>query len=129
MTRNEFKELINSNKQANEIKSICEKYWYEASYCFIEFNSPRVWVRALDWKCRFCPDVMLKHSICPKSINPEDWTWEINSWAFGSMEAREFKVMMYYFNQALKMVEELNKVDLSKLPVIPEEFDDDENDD
>lgn len=127
MTRNEFKELLSSNKTANEIKAICEKYWYEADSLYIEFNSPRVWVRALDYKCKYYPDVRLRTPILAKSINPEERKWEINSWCLVNMDSREFKTLLYYFNQALRMVEELNEVDLSKLPVIPEKFEEDED--
>ena len=122
LLRKEWEATLENNETTKKIKEICEKYWYEASYWFIQFNSPRVWVRPLDWKCKYYPDVNLKHALLPESINPDDWCWEINAWAYWSMEAREFKVMMFYFNQALKMVEELNKVDLSKLPVFPKEL-------
>lgn len=124
MTRKEFKELVNSNKTAIKIKMICEKYGYEANDCYIEFNTPRLWIRALDWKWRN-PDISLDKPVCAEEINPQEWSWKIN-YGCGNVSSREMKLKLFQLNNALKLVEELEELDLSRLPVMPDKFDKDD---
>lgn len=128
MTRKEFKELINSNKTANEIKAICEKYWYVANkeICIDIYWEPRIWISQLDRTSRF-PDVWLDTWKIWEHNKPEFWTWKINASSSWTLNIREFTLFMYQLNQAKRMVEELNELDLTTLPRVPVEWFEDDN--
>lgn len=124
MTRNQRQMLVKSNETVKALKEVCEKYGYYCDYSYIaSYWKPYVSICPLDrdW---YYPDVRLNVPFGEEWRNSKNWNWTLNAACYGSMDLRKYDLFLHHLTQAKKLVEELVDIDLTKLPVEPEDFED-----
>lgn len=127
MKRAERLEMIKNDPMVTYMRSICEVYGYKVdNACMFTDGEPRVALYRADRSYgNMLPDLTLDVD--------HDWTnhcvrsfeWKIYTKCVGALSTDEYKAMLEKMNDALSCCKFLNGFDYSKLPVMPEHFDDD----
>lgn len=121
MTREQRITQWRKNPTVEKMMDICEHWGYVCD---------RAWIESYGWlTLGIYPKDRSFHSFYPEiyydwnSKNLHDVAYKIQTTSYGALSQPEFKKMMHCWDQALRMVEDLQRLDLSTLPHLPDKFD------
>ena len=130
MTKQEFITAVENNATTKQLKAVAEKYGYAVSdYPLItEYGDIKVYIYAQDRSFRnFKPEFYLETNFL-FAHNREDskytYTWKVGTISYGSLNGEELEQYVKGINEAKALYDELVKIDLTKLEVRPETFED-----
>ena len=127
MKRAERIESAKSDLLVQHIKGVIATYGYDCSYMYVtSYGKPEVNVRPKDRSFRsFTPEIYMRGhwDLAEKEYVIEGF--EIQTTSYGALATDEFKEMLDRLHDGLACAKFLGEVDWSKLPVMPEHFDDD----
>lgn len=111
-----FKKLVKNDPTNKKLKSIANKYGYNADESYIR-SWGEAYIQLRPKSDDFHPEVYYRSDYFGKKVS----MFEIQTTSYGSMGINEYEKFMKACNDAYNMVKELQKVDLSKLPKEPKE--------
>ena len=127
MKRAERIESVKNDLLVQHIKGVINTYGYDCSYIYVtSYGKPEINVRSKDRSFHwFTPDIYMRGhwDIAEKKYLVEGF--EIQTTSYGALNPIEFQEMLDRLHDGLSCAKFLESVDWSKLPVMPEHFDDD----
>lgn len=130
MTKQEFITAVENNATTKQLKAVAEKYGYAVSdYPLItEYGDIKVYIYAKDRGFHsFKPELFLETNFL-FAHNREDceytYTWKLGTVSYGSLNGEELEAYIKGVNDAKALYDELQNIDLKKLEVRPESFED-----
>lgn len=133
MKKQEFIKAVESNATTQQLKAVAEKYGYVVcDYPLItEYWDIKVYIRAKDQSFHnFKPEFFLETNFLFARLKEDCeyiYTWKVGTVSYGFLEWEELEKYVKWINEAKALYDELQKIDLKKLQVRPEKFEDDED--
>lgn len=128
MTKKEFIKAVENNSTTKQLKAVAEKYGYAVSdYPLItEYGSIRIAIYPKDRSFHnFKPDFHLSEDL--ETLFKEKVSkhhWEVWTISYGNLYGEDLDRYVKGINEAKSLYDELIKIDLTKLEVRPEAFED-----
>lgn len=116
---------MRENATFKEMAKICEKYGYELNRAFlrklgsINQKVVEIGIKEKEGKdiCNFTPRVYYSNEFILDS-NIDEYFFEIQTTSYGALKKEEYKEFLQAQQNAIQLVEELEKLDLSTLYTI-----------
>ena len=103
-----FKKACQANPMYKKASAICRKYGFDlAELCYVQ--SGRIEFRVISDRNKFQPEIYYGSSFGSKP------KFEIQTTAYGSLDLKEYPKFLGACNDAYKMCQELDKLDLTQL--------------
>lgn len=111
MEREEKLQLMKSSQSYKEIEKCCEKYGYILNFAYRKY-----WV----YRISICEKWEYKPTIIFDSILGGSQEFKISTISYWFLNMEEYEKFTKAINEAYLLIQELNKIDLSKLSEMPE---------
>ena len=131
MTKEEFIKAMETNEVFQQLKASAEKHGFICEYAYLTYyGDPKVAIYSKnhrefrDFRCslylRTELDFSKNHDCC------ESYQREMSTTSYWSIYWEELEKYIEWVNESKALYDELQNIDLLKLQVRPEKFDDDE---
>lgn len=127
MKRAERIESVKSDLFVQHIKGVIATYGYDCSYVYVtSYGKPCIDIRPkIKFSRDFTPDIYMRGHWDMEEKKYVIEGFEIQTTSYGALAPDELKKMLDKLHDGLACAKFLESVDWSKLPVMPEHFDDD----
>jgi len=132
MTKQEFLKAMESNETFQQLKASAERHGFVCEYAYLTYyGDPKVTLYSKDYRefrdfrCSFYLRTELdftRRENCCKSYQREMWTT-----SYWSLSWEELEKYLEWVTESKALYDELQNIDLLKLQVRPENFEDDED--
>ena len=132
MKKQEFLKAMESNETFQQLKASAERHGFVCEYAYLTYyGDPKVTIYSKnytefrDFRCSFYLRTELdftRRENCCKSYQREMWTT-----SYWSLSGEELEKYLEWVTESKALYDELQNIDLLKLQVRPENFEDDED--
>lgn len=132
MKKQEFLKAMESNETFQQLKASAERHGFVCEYAYLTYyGDPKVTIYSKnyrefrDFRCNFYLRTELdftRRENCCKSYQREMWTT-----SYWSLSWEELEKYLEWVTESKALYDELQNIDLLKLQVRPENFEDDED--
>ena len=129
MKRAERIKSVKDNLLVQHIKGVINTYGYDCDYIYVtSYGMPHIDIRPKDRSFHwFTPEIFMRGHWEFEDKKYVIDGFEIQTTSYGALSPDEFKKMLDKMHDWLSCAKFLSNEDWSKLPVMPEKFDDDKD--